>query len=159
VAEAGRRVAAARVLAERQALGEHWVTVMVDYAAGELARLRGEPQLARAEIEHGLNVARQGGLRLDTVYGLLALTQIAPEQSGPAAAGADELSERELAILRLLASQLSLREIDNELYISLNTIKTHIRSIYAKLRVASREQALARAREFGLLSRSTLAQR
>jgi LuxR family transcriptional regulator, maltose regulon positive regulatory protein len=199
LAEATRQVAAARVIAERQALGEHWVTVMVYYGAGELARLGGDPLLARAEIEHGLNIARRGGLRLDTVYGLLALARIAletgatiearelgaraqrqlaacpdpgilrswikvedaadPRSAAPAAVGADELSERELTVLRLLASQLSLREIGNELYVSLNTIKTHTRSIYAKLRVGSREQAVARARELGLLGRSRLARR
>ena len=197
-AEADRRVAMGRMLAERHSLGEHWVTVMVYYAAGELARARGELQLARAEIEHGLNIARRGGLRLDTVYGLLALARIALETgaaaeagelrararrqlaacpdpgflrgwagaedaadpgSVPAAASADELSERELTVLRLLSSQLSLRQIGNELYVSLNTIKTHTRNIYGKLRVGSREQAVARARELGLLRRSTLARR
>ena len=56
-AEAARRVAAARALAGRLALGEHWVTVMVDYAAAELARARGELREARAETEHGLNIA------------------------------------------------------------------------------------------------------
>ena len=72
--------------------------------------------------------------------------------SVPAAAdGADELSERELAVLRLLSSRLSLREIGNELYVSLNTIKTHTRNVYAKLRVGSRQQAVIRARELGLL--------
>ena len=69
----------------------------------------------------------------------------------PAADSADELSERELTVLRLLSSRLSLREIGNELYVSLNTIKTHTRNIYAKLRVGSREQAVVRARELGLL--------
>jgi LuxR family maltose regulon positive regulatory protein len=192
--EADQRVAGARLLAERQALGEHWVTVMVYYAAGELARARRDLQIARAETEHGLNIARRGGLRLDTVYGLLALAQIAEEAGTPAeardlrararrqlaacpdpgflasrvrAAGAadpgsgpavadsvDELSERELAVLRLLSSQLSLREIGNELYVSLNTVKTHARNIYAKLRVRRREQAVVRARELGLLRRS-----
>jgi len=192
-AEAGRRVAAARALAGRRALGEHWVTVMVDYAAAELARARGDLREARAETEHGLNIARRGGLRLDTAYGLLAQARIA-QQAGdaaeaselrararrqlaacpdpgflraragtqdaagrrPAAAAADsadELSERELTVVRLLSSQLSLREIGNELYVSLNTIKTHTRNIYAKLRVGSREQAVARARELGLLGR------
>jgi LuxR family transcriptional regulator, maltose regulon positive regulatory protein len=192
-AEADRRVAAARALAGRLALGEHWVTVMVDYAAAELARGRGELREARAETEHGLNIARRGGLRLDTAYGLLALARIA-QQAGDtdearelraraqrqlatcqdpgflraragtedgagrrsAAAhvgGADELSERELVVLGLLSSHLSLREIGNELYVSLNTIKTHTRNIYAKLRVSSREQAVVRARELSLLER------
>ena len=75
----------------------------------------------------------------------------------PAADSADELSERELAVLRLLSSQLSLREIGNELYVSLNTIKTHTRNIYAKLRVGSRDQAVVRARQLGLLSHAKLA--
>ena len=72
-----------------------------------------------------------------------------------AADGFDELSERELAVLRLLSSRLSLREIGNELYVSLNTIKTHTRNVYFKLRVSSRQQAVVRARELGLLGRST----
>ena len=80
---------------------------------------------------------------------------------GPAspADGFDELSERELAVLRLLSSRLSLREIGNELYVSLNTIKTHTRNVYAKLRVGSRQQAVIRARELGLLGRPRGARR
>jgi ATP/maltotriose-dependent transcriptional regulator MalT len=61
-----------------------------------------------------------------------------------------ELSERELAILRLLASELSQREIGSELYISLNTVKGHVRSIFRKLGVASRAEAVARGHELGL---------
>jgi LuxR family maltose regulon positive regulatory protein len=68
----------------------------------------------------------------------------------PAAAG-EELSERELGVLRLLHSELSLREIGAELFLSLNTIKTHTRNIYLKLGAGSREEAVARARELGLL--------
>ena len=63
----------------------------------------------------------------------------------------EALSERELAVLRLLASPLSQREIGNELYVSLNTVKTHSRNIFRKLGVSSREDAVARARELGLL--------
>jgi len=55
-------------------------------------------------------------------------------------------------VLRLLPSDLSLREIGNELFVSLNTIKTHVRNIYAKLRVGTREEAVARAREQGILA-------
>jgi LuxR family transcriptional regulator, maltose regulon positive regulatory protein len=192
--EAHERVAAARALAERQALGEHWVTVMVDYAAGKLGQARGEFGAARTEVEHGLRIARRSGLRLDTVYGLLTLARISrdtgdqaesralraraqrqmaacsdpgilrdwvatADRSDPVSVpavshAADELSERELAVLRLLSSQLSLREIGNELYVSLNTIKTHTRNVYAKLGVSSRKQAVVRAREEGLLNPS-----
>jgi LuxR family maltose regulon positive regulatory protein len=63
-----------------------------------------------------------------------------------------ELSERELAVLRLLASPLSRREIANELYVSLNTVKTHTRHVFRKLGVSTRDDATARARELGLLN-------
>lgn len=63
----------------------------------------------------------------------------------------DELSPRELTLVRLLPSQLSLREIADEMYVSVNTAKTHTRRVYAKLRVGSRAEAVARARELHLL--------
>ncbi len=62
-----------------------------------------------------------------------------------------ELTARELAVLRLLPGTLSLREIAAELYVSLNTVKTQVRSVYAKLGVGARSEAVARARELGLL--------
>jgi LuxR family transcriptional regulator, maltose regulon positive regulatory protein len=62
-----------------------------------------------------------------------------------------ELSERELAVLRLLASELSQREIGRELYVSLNTVKTHTRNIFRKLGVSTRAEAIARARELDLI--------
>jgi LuxR family maltose regulon positive regulatory protein len=64
----------------------------------------------------------------------------------------DELpTESELRVLRLLASGLSQREIGSELYLSSNTIKTHTRALYRKLRASTRDEALARARTLGLL--------
>lgn len=63
----------------------------------------------------------------------------------------DELSDRELAVLRLLPSALSQREIGSELFVSLNTIKTHLRNIYRKLGVEGREDAVQRARELRLI--------
>jgi LuxR family maltose regulon positive regulatory protein len=62
-----------------------------------------------------------------------------------------ELSERELTILRLLAGELSQREIGSELFISLNTVKGHVRNVFRKLAVDNRAQAVARGREFGLI--------
>ncbi len=63
----------------------------------------------------------------------------------------EDLSERELAVLRLLATDLTQREIGQELYVSLNTVKTHVKSIFRKLDVASRPDAVSRARELRLL--------
>jgi LuxR family transcriptional regulator, maltose regulon positive regulatory protein len=63
----------------------------------------------------------------------------------------DELSERELAVLRLLPTRLSQREIGASLYVSVNTVKTHTKSIFRKLGVSTRAEAVARARELGLV--------
>jgi LuxR family maltose regulon positive regulatory protein len=63
----------------------------------------------------------------------------------------EPLSERELAVLRLLAGDLSQREIGAELFVSFNTVKSHTRTVFRKLGVASRAEAVERAREQGLL--------
>jgi LuxR family transcriptional regulator, maltose regulon positive regulatory protein len=61
------------------------------------------------------------------------------------------LTDRELVVLRLLATTLSQPEIAHELYVSVNTVRTHIQGIYRKLGVASRQEAVATAREHQLL--------
>ncbi|MGA7758572.1 MAG: LuxR C-terminal-related transcriptional regulator [Ilumatobacteraceae bacterium] len=63
----------------------------------------------------------------------------------------EHLTDRELAILQYLASRLDNSELAAELYISVNTLKTHLRSIYRKLGVPNRDAAVRRASEFGLL--------
>jgi len=69
----------------------------------------------------------------------------------PAQALADPLSGRELEVLRLLAEGLSNQEIGERLFLALDTIKGHNRRIFDKLDVARRTEAVARARELGLL--------
>jgi ATP/maltotriose-dependent transcriptional regulator MalT len=66
----------------------------------------------------------------------------------------EEPSAAELAVLRGLASGLSRREIGAQLYISLNTVKTHTRELYRKLGASSRADAVARAEALGLLERT-----
>ena len=68
----------------------------------------------------------------------------------PGPVSAEEFSDREIAVLRLLSGDLSQREIGNALYISFNTVKTHCKSIYRKLGVSGRADAVARARELEL---------
>jgi LuxR family maltose regulon positive regulatory protein len=63
----------------------------------------------------------------------------------------EPLSKRELEVLRLLATDLSAPEIAQELYVSRNTVRTHIKNVYGKLDVHSREDAVARATALGLL--------
>lgn len=64
---------------------------------------------------------------------------------------AEPLSERELEVLRLVAEGLSNREIGRRLFISISTVKKHVENIHGKLYVRKRTQAVARARELGLL--------
>ena len=77
----------------------------------------------------------------------------APAQAlaGASGNGTGELSGREVEVLRALAGAGSLREVADALYISRNTIKTHTRALYAKLGVGTREEAVARGRELGLV--------
>jgi LuxR family maltose regulon positive regulatory protein len=67
----------------------------------------------------------------------------------------EPLSESELRVLRYLPTNLPGPEIASELFVSLNTIRTHLRNVYAKLGVHSRGDAVKRARELGLLSPSS----
>jgi LuxR family maltose regulon positive regulatory protein len=64
----------------------------------------------------------------------------------------EELSPGELRVLRYLPTNLSRPEIAAELSLSVNTVSTHVRSIYAKLQVSDRSSAVQRARELGLLA-------
>jgi LuxR family maltose regulon positive regulatory protein len=63
----------------------------------------------------------------------------------------EQLSQRELEVLQLIAQGLSNREISERLFLALSTIKGHNRIIFDKLQVQSRTEAIARARELGLL--------
>jgi LuxR family maltose regulon positive regulatory protein len=63
----------------------------------------------------------------------------------------EPLTERELDVLRLLAAGQSNPQIARALYVEVNTVKTHVKSLYGKLGVHSRVQAVRRARELGLL--------
>ena len=63
----------------------------------------------------------------------------------------EPLSERELDVLRLLSSDLDGPDIARELSVSLNTMRTHTKNIYAKLGVTSRRAAVRQAQELDLL--------
>jgi LuxR family maltose regulon positive regulatory protein len=63
----------------------------------------------------------------------------------------DPLSQRELEVLQLIAQGLSNHEISERLFLALSTVKGHNRIIFGKLQVQRRTEAIARARELGLL--------
>ena len=78
-----------------------------------------------------------------------------PRAARPSNTGLIEpLSERELDVLRLLGTDLDGPDIARELMVSLNTVRTHTKNIYAKLGVNNRRAAVRRAEELDLLSRT-----
>jgi len=99
--------------------------------------------LPRHQTAHGALLAEI----LDILHGS---SPAAEEQSS--LPPAEELSPGELRVLRYLPTNLSRPEIAGELSVSLNTVGTHMRSIYAKLQVSDRSSAVRRARELRLLA-------
>jgi LuxR family maltose regulon positive regulatory protein len=67
------------------------------------------------------------------------------------AADAEQLTTAELRVLQFLPTHLSFPEIADELYVSRNTVKTHVRAVYRKLTATSRSEAVNNARDAGLL--------
>jgi LuxR family maltose regulon positive regulatory protein len=116
-----------------------------------LDQARGEDALARMRLEE-LRAAVRGCPNAGMLPGLLAELERAQQRLARRAVDLREpLTEGELRVLRLLVSNLSQREIGQELNVSLNTVKAHLRAIYGKLGVACRADAVARARALGLI--------
>jgi LuxR family maltose regulon positive regulatory protein len=143
---AGERPGAVEVLDEALALAEPggFIRLFVDEGA-PMARL--------------LREALSRGVRPEYVRRLLAASPFddAEWAASPATrvAGsrlAEPLSSRELEVLALIARGLTNQEIALRLYLSLHTVKSHAHTIYAKLGVSSRTQAVARGRALGYLS-------
>ncbi len=99
--------------------------------------------LGRHETAHGALLA--------DIVDLLAGTR-APSVDRGRPAQAEELSPSELRVLRYLPTNLTRPEIARELYVSINTVNTHVRNIYSKLSTRDRSSAVQRARELRLLS-------
>jgi LuxR family maltose regulon positive regulatory protein len=104
-----------------------------------------------------LSAAAARGIRPDYINKLLAAFQAEakeerPEPSAPSSSSLVEpLSPRELEVLRLIALGLSNQEICQKLFLALDTVKGHNRRIFEKLQVQRRTEAIARARELGII--------
>jgi LuxR family transcriptional regulator, maltose regulon positive regulatory protein len=109
--------------------------------------MTGACQLLEALPPHGTSHA---ALVTDILDAIRSGARAGPGQS--AAMPGQELSRSELRVLRYLPTNLTRREIAGELSVSLNTVDTHIRRIYAKLGAADRTAAVQRGRELRLLS-------
>ena len=97
-----------------------------------------------------LRAAAKQGIARDYVRRLLAAGTATEDNSPIKQALIEPLSERELDVLRLLGTELDGPAIARELMVSLNTIRTHTKNIYAKLAVTNRRAAVRRAAELGL---------
>ena len=117
----------------------------------------GCPQPRTPAVDPGALVGEARGiLRHCADPGPLVATWLAGEQRAEAARTRQEgliepLTDRELTILRLLPAPTPLRELASELFVTPNTLKTHLRAIYRKLGAESRGEAVIRARERGLI--------
>jgi len=89
------------------------------------------------------------------ILSLLAGNRPAPPPAGPPPP-VDPLSDSEIRVLRYLPTHLSAPQIASELYVSHNTVRTHMRHLYAKLGTHRRFEAVERARALGLLAPSPL---
>ncbi|GAA4814617.1 LuxR C-terminal-related transcriptional regulator [Actinomycetospora chlora] len=109
-----------------------------------------EPALAdllRRRVDRGSGAATFAVDLLERLTGTLTGTLPGTSRAAPV----EPLTEREATMLRYLASTLSNPEIAAELYVSVNTVKTHQRSVYRKLGATGRREAVHRARALGLL--------
>ena len=111
--------------------------------------MTGAPELLEALPRHETAHAALLADILDVMYGssLAAKDQSSSSQT-------EELSPSELRVLRYLPTNLSRPEIASELSVSVNTVNTHVRNIYAKLQARNRSAAVQRARELRLVSAS-----
>jgi LuxR family maltose regulon positive regulatory protein len=137
---------------ERQSAGYESDALIAFDAAVRLA----EPeQPVRLLVDLGAPVRRllEGTRRRGALsdFGARLLAASTHGSTVPAEQLVEQLSERELEILRLVAAGLTNREVGDRLYISDETVKKHLANIYGKLQVHRRIEAALRARELGLL--------
>ena len=127
------------------------------YSLLTLAQLH-HTQGATNQAKQLLGEARQAvagcpdpGILADLVATTERRLRLAPVRRVDPATDPEGLTDRERAVLRLLPSGLSQREIAAALYVSPNTVKTHLRGIYHKLAASTRSEAVTRARELDLV--------
>ncbi len=124
-------------------------------ASGLAARARGDLDAARVHIGDARSMVLSCADPGPVVSSLVKKAEARmPTPRGSAAVVSPliaDFSEREIDVLRLLGGDLSQREIGDALFISFNTVKTHSKSIYRKLGVGQRHDAVARARELDLI--------
>ncbi len=140
-------------------LAEDWgrnavlVVALASLAAAQWGQ--GDHSAARLSLTRAREAVDTGGARPATIHQLdLLEARIgqAVTRSAVAEGGLHEpLTDRELSILRALRGPLSAREIGAEMYLSINTVKSYTKSLYRKLGVVTRADAVRRGHELGLI--------
>ena len=158
----------------------HPVVLVRSWLLEALARhMLGQTAAAEEALERALDLASQDALVLPflfvpcrellerhprhrTAHGAFLADLLDAQPSGSVAqhgaltaVALEELSDAELRVLRFLPTNLTAADIASEIYASVNTVKTHMRHIYAKLDAHSRAEVVARARELRLLGGAT----
>jgi LuxR family transcriptional regulator, maltose regulon positive regulatory protein len=157
------------------------VWVVAAFLLGAIARdTLGDPQAAEHAVQHALDLAEPdqmlspflshpspgppdrhdrhpgaGGTLIGQVADLLAGADRSASPPRTPARHLEALTHGETRVLQYLPTNLSAREIAGELYLSVNTIKTHQRHLYQKLGARSRTQAVEQARALGLIAPSS----
>jgi LuxR family maltose regulon positive regulatory protein len=157
-AEEGQRSRSVIEILILQALAHQTLADMpAAYASLQRALMLAEPEgYVRIFLDEGapmtalLRAAAQKGIAPDHVGRLLADTTGIDRPPAVQQNLVDPLSSRELEVLQLLRTDLSGPEIARELMVSLNTMRTHTKTIYTKLGVNNRRAAVRRAAELGL---------
>jgi len=112
--------------------------------------------VAKGEIVHALREVNAGRLFVCQSALHHVITSLAMDRKGSSFNSEQELTPREREILQLLAQGLSNREIADQLSLSTATVKGHIESIYSKLKVNSRTEAVTSALRLGILQLSDI---
>jgi len=164
----------ARLLEAAEAVGAMYYTVEILVLQAIALQAQGEISQALDALEHVLSLTesegyvrifidegapmgkllRQAavqGIKLDYVSVLLTALESETKTKDVHPSLVEPLSERELDVLRLLATGFSTFEIAQELFIAVSTLRSHAKSIYSKLNVHSRHEAVARAKVLRLL--------
>ncbi|MGW3852921.1 response regulator transcription factor, partial [Streptomyces fagopyri] len=128
---------------------EPHVRALLHFTRSRLESARHDTHAARGAREAAGRAAARcetPGILTDLLGQGDAVTTVAHAAPGP-----QDLSTGEQRVLRALCGSLTLREIASELYVSHNTVKTQVRAIFRKLGAHDRSEAVARARECGVL--------